>query len=111
MDVVLLFKYCIFDTLENLLAMNIECTFGKFKIIKTLANKDELLILSQWDCLVKVFENSRIFLVNKKDAIFGVYTQQNEFLETLSKLIQQIDYRDWDHLHLGADQFFEKHNS
>lgn len=88
--------------------MNIECTFGRFKIIQTVADKEELLILSKWDCLKNFFASSRIFLVNQKDAVFGVYLNKKECLETISELIKNIDYKDWDSLHLGKDQIIGK---
>lgn len=88
--------------------MNIDCTFGRFKIIKTVSRKDELLVLSKWDSLVKIFENSRIFMVNPKDAIFGVYLGQKECFETVQRLIKEIDYKDWDNLELSSDSYLEK---
>jgi len=88
--------------------MNIECTFGKFKIIQTVTNDEELLILSKWDCLNNFFASSRIFLVNQKDAVFGVYLNKMECIETISELIKNINYKDWDHLHLGSDQSIVK---
>ncbi len=88
--------------------MNIECTFGNFKIIQTVADDEELLILSKWDSLKKFFASSRIFLVNQKDAVFGVYLNRKECLETISELLKNINYKDWDNLHLGKDQFILK---
>lgn len=88
--------------------MNIECTFGKFKIIQTVTNDEELLILSKWDCLKNFFASSRIFLVDQKDAVFGVYLNKKECIETIGELIKHIDYKDWDHLHLGTDQLIVK---
>jgi hypothetical protein len=88
--------------------MNIECTFGKFKIIQTVADNEELLILSKWECLKNFFASSRIFMVNQKEAVFGVYLNKKECLETINELIKNIDYKDWDHLHLGSDQLIVK---
>lgn len=88
--------------------MNIECTFGKFKIIQTVADHEELLILSKWDSLKFFFASSRIFLVNQKDAVFGVYLNKKECIETIGELIKNINYKDWDHLHLESDQLIVK---
>ncbi|WP_373520030.1 hypothetical protein [Aquiflexum sp.] len=88
--------------------MNIDCTFGKFKIIQTVSDDEELLILSKWDCLKNFFASSRIFLVNQKEAVFGVYLNKKECLETIDVLIKNIDYKDWDNLHLGSDHFIVK---
>jgi len=88
--------------------MIIECTFGKFKIIQTVNNDEELLILSKWDCLKNFFASSRIFLVDQKDAVFGVFLNKKECIETITELIKNINYKDWDHLHLESDQLIVK---
>jgi hypothetical protein len=91
--------------------MNIHCTYGMFKIIQSVSNEDELLVLSQWESLKKLFEPSRIFLVNNNDAIFGVYLAKKECLEALNEMIKNIDYKDWDHLKLDKEIYYTKINS
>ncbi|MCH7405373.1 hypothetical protein [Belliella aquatica] len=85
--------------------MEITCTFGSFKIMQTMENKDELLIISKWKSLSKVFGSSRIFMINKEDSIFGVYVCKQECAETLIELIKSIDYRDWDHFKISNEIF------
>lgn len=91
--------------------MNIHCTFGMFKIIQSVSNEDELLVLSEWESLKKLFEASRIFLVNNNDAVFGVYLAKKECLEAMNKMIKNIDYRDWDHLKLDKDHYYARSNA
>ena len=91
--------------------MNIHCTFGMFKIIQSVSNEDELLVLSQWESLKKLFEAKRIFLVNTDDAVFGVYLAKNECLDAMNEMIKNIDYRDWDHLKLENDHYYLKSNA
>jgi hypothetical protein len=82
-----------------------------FKIIQSVSNEDELLVLSQWESLKKLFEANRIFLVNNNDAVFGVYLAKKECLEAMNKMIKNIDYRDWDHLKLEKDNYYLKSNA
>ena len=99
--------YKLFNNIE----MNIHCTFGMFKIIQSVSNEDELLVLSQWESLKKLFEASRIFLVNNNDSVFGVYLAKKECLEAVNEMIKNIDYRDWDHLKLEKDHYYSKNNA
>lgn len=85
--------------------MEITCTYGSFKIVQKTENKDELLILSKWKSLSKVFGSNRIFMINKEDSIFGVYVCKQECAETLIELIKSIDYRDWDYLKENSEIF------
>ncbi|AFL84141.1 hypothetical protein Belba_1529 [Belliella baltica DSM 15883] len=85
--------------------MEITCTFGSFKIMQTMENKDELLIVSKWKSLSKVFGSSRIFMINKKESVFGVYVCKQECAETLIELIKSIDYRDWEHFKINSEIF------
>lgn len=88
--------------------MKISTSFGTYKIIQTLRNHDELLILSRWDSLTRLFDSEKIFLVNPKESIFGAYLGKQECASTLLELIKHIDYRDWDHLDLDKESFFGK---
>lgn len=78
--------------------MDITCTYGAYKIIQTIKNRDELLILSEWGSLNRLFESSRIFLINKKKALFGVYLCKQECAQKIIDLMENIDYQDWDQL-------------
>jgi hypothetical protein len=88
--------------------MKISTSFGTYKIIQTLRNQDELLILSKWDSLTRLFDREKIFLVNPKESIFGTYMGKQECAIALLELIKHIDYRDWDHLDLEKENFFGK---
>ncbi len=85
--------------------MKISTSIGTYKIIQTIRNQDELLILSSWESLARLFKSQRIFLVNKKESIFGTYLGKQECAETLLELVKKIDYRDWDQLNLKKDNF------
>lgn len=91
--------------------MNIHCTFGMFKIIQSVSNEDELLVLSGWESLKKLFEENRIFLVNNNDAVFGVYLAKKECLDAMGVMIKNIDYRDWDHLKLEKDHYYVRNGA
>jgi len=78
--------------------MQITTSFGTFKIIQLVSDKDELLIVSKWDSLVHLFESKRVFRLNQEDPSFGVYLCKQECAEILNHLIKTLDYRDWDQL-------------
>ena len=91
--------------------MNIQCGFGKFKIIQSVSDKDELLVLSKWESLKHLFEASRIFMIDKRDAVFGVYLKKRECLEAINQMLKNIDYKDWDHLQVDQEQVFFRSNA
>ncbi|PZX46364.1 hypothetical protein [Algoriphagus chordae] len=76
--------------------MKISSPIGDFKIIQTIKNRDELLILGSWQNLVKAFDSSRTFLVNRNDSLFGIYVCKQECAEFMNKIIQDIDYHEWE---------------
>lgn len=91
--------------------MVIQCTFGKFKIIQTVSKKDQMLILSSWESLKNLFDIGRVFLVNKRDAVFGVYLGRNECLEKIHEMLKNVDYKDWDYLHMDQEHFLIRPNA
>lgn len=76
--------------------MKISSTKGNFKIIQTLKNRDELLILGSWNDLVGLFDSGRTFLINRADSLFGIYICKQECAEFMTKIIQDIDYHEWE---------------
>jgi hypothetical protein len=99
------------DKLFNKKEMNIHCTFGIFKIIQSVSNEDELLVLSEWESLKNCLKPSRIFLVNNNDAVLGFISAKKECLDAMNEMIKNIDYRDWDHLKLEKDHFYVRSNA
>jgi len=96
-----------FELYINLFFMKISSSLGNFKIIQTAQNKDELLLLGSWKDLVRLFDSSRAFLVNRTENTFGVYLCKQECADFLGKMLQQIDYNEWDDLKMDSS-FFEK---
>jgi hypothetical protein len=78
--------------------MKIISAQGNFKIIQTIKNRDELLVLSSWTNLVKHFGSERPFMLNQKESVFGIYICKQECSDFMSKLIQDIDYHEWEDL-------------
>ncbi|MGM0944765.1 MAG: hypothetical protein ACQEW9_06225 [Bacteroidota bacterium] len=76
--------------------MKISSALGDFKIIQTLKNRDELLVLGCWQDLVKLFDSSRAFLVNKNEGLFGIYLCKQECAEFLTNILKHIDYHEWE---------------
>lgn len=76
--------------------MKIISAHGNFKIIQTIKNRDELLVLSSWANLIKQFGSERPFMVNQKESVFGIYICKQECSVFMSKLIQDIDYYEWE---------------
>lgn len=76
--------------------MKISSAIGEFKIIQTLKNRDELLVLGSWKDLVKLFDSSRTFLVNKSEGLFGIYLCKQECAEFLTNILKNIDYHEWE---------------
>ncbi len=76
--------------------MKITSFQGNFKVIQTIKNRDELLVLGSWKDLVRIFDSNRTFLINKKESLFGIYLCKQECSEFINKLIQDIDYHEWE---------------
>lgn len=76
--------------------MKISSLQGDFKVIQTIKNRDELLVLGYWKDLVSKFESSRTFLVNRNESLFGIYLCKQECAEFLNRIIQDIDYHEWE---------------
>ena len=74
--------------------MKISSSKGNFNITQTKKNRDELLVLGDWSDITRHFGGNRTFLVNRKDAVFGVYMCKQECAEFMSKLIQEIGFND-----------------
>ncbi len=91
--------------------MKIASSNGNFKIIQTIKNRDELLILGTWTNLVKHFGSARTFLVNQKESLFGIYVCKQECSEFMTKLIQDIDYHEWEDLKMDFKKNTYKHLS
>jgi hypothetical protein len=76
--------------------MKISSLSGSFKIIQTVKDQDELLVLGSWSDLVKVFDSKRTFCINSKDGVFGIYLCKQECADLMLYLIQHIDYHEWE---------------
>jgi hypothetical protein len=76
--------------------MKISSLQGNFKVIQTIKNRDELLVLGSWKDLVRIFDSSRTFLVNKNESLFGIYLCKKECAEFMNKIIQDIEYHEWE---------------
>mgnify|MGYP006205758671 CR=1 FL=1 len=76
--------------------MKISSLNGSFKIIQTVKNQDELLVLGSWSDLVKIFDSKRTFCVNRKDGLFGIYLCKQECADLMVYLVQHIDYHEWE---------------
>ncbi|WP_339874804.1 hypothetical protein [uncultured Algoriphagus sp.] len=76
--------------------MKISSYQGNFKVIQTIKNRDELLVLGSWKDLVRMFDSSRTFLVNKSESLFGIYLCKQECAEFVNRIIKDIDYHEWE---------------
>jgi len=76
--------------------MKISSHQGDFKIIQTMKNRDELLVLGSWNNLIRIFDSNRTFLVNRVDSLFGIYLCKQECAEFMNRIIQDIDYHEWE---------------
>lgn len=76
--------------------MKITSIKGSFKVIQTIKNRDELLVLGSWIDLVRIFDSRRVFLVNKQESVFGIFLCKQECAEFMAKIIQEIDYNEWE---------------
>lgn len=94
-----------FDLNLKKIVMEIKCSFGSFKIVQTMKNKDELLILSNWKSLCSIFGSNRIFLINKNEEVFGIYICKQECAEKLINLIKTIEYSDWDQIKITNEMY------
>ncbi|WP_075350140.1 hypothetical protein [Algoriphagus marinus] len=91
--------------------MKITSSHGNFKIIQTIKNRDELLVLASWSNLVKQFGSERIFLINEKDSLFGIYICKQECSDFMSKMIQNIDYHEWEDFKMDFSSIHNKNLS
>ena len=89
--------------------MKISTQKGNFKIIQTIKNRDELLVLGSWIDIVNSFESKRAFLVNKEQGLFGIYLCKQECNSFISKLMQGIDYNEWEDFKLEDQNSFQKY--
>lgn len=85
--------------------MKISSRSGNFKIIQTIKNRDELLVLGSWSDLSKIFASQRIFLVNKNESLFGLYLCKQECADFVYQIIQEINYCEWDAINLESQDF------
>ena len=89
--------------------MKISTPKGNFKIIQTIKNRDELLVLGSWTDIVNSFESKRAFLVNKAEGLFGIYLCKQECNSFIAKLMQGIDYNEWEDFRLEEQNSFQKY--
>ncbi|MCE7055128.1 hypothetical protein LZF95_10615 [Algoriphagus sp. AGSA1] len=85
--------------------MRISSLKGNFKVIQTIKNRDELLVLGSWSDLIRVFDSSRAFLVNNQESLFGIFLCKQECVDFLAKIIQEIDYHEWEDFTLASPVF------
>lgn len=87
--------------------MKISSLQGDFKIIQTIKNRDELLVLGSWKDLVRIFDSGRTFLVNKSESLFGIYLCKQECAEFMNKIIQDIDYHEWEDFNIEKSTIYQ----
>jgi L-rhamnose mutarotase len=80
--------------------MKITSSQGNYKVIQTIKNRDELLVLGSWTNLVKQFGSERTFLLDQENSVFGIYICKQECSNFMSKLIQDIVCQEWEDLKL-----------
>ncbi len=88
--------------------MRISSLKGNFKVVQTIKNRDELLVLGSWSDLVRVFDSNRTFLVNKQESIFGIFLCKQECADFMAKIIQEIDYHEWEDFTLDQPILFNQ---
>ncbi|SFA72170.1 hypothetical protein [Algoriphagus aquimarinus] len=88
--------------------MKISSLQGDFKVIQTIKNHDELLVLGSWQDLVRMFDSSRTFLVNRSESLFGIYLCKQECAEFMNKIIQDIDYNEWENFKIEAPTYHKQ---
>ncbi|EPA00061.1 hypothetical protein A33Q_0229 [Indibacter alkaliphilus LW1] len=88
--------------------MKISSTFGDFKIIQSISKSDELLMMSDWESLVRIFDSKRVFMVSKKDRVFGAYLGRQECSEIFCKLLKNIELLDLDSVSIENTTLFER---
>ncbi|MBN3581130.1 hypothetical protein JYB64_01950 [Algoriphagus aestuarii] len=89
--------------------MKITSSKGNFKIIQTIKNRDELLILGTWPDISKLFDSSRTFLVNKAEGLFGIYICKQECQDFISHLMLEIDYNEWEDFRMEEITSMNRH--
>ncbi|EAZ82266.1 hypothetical protein [Algoriphagus machipongonensis] len=80
--------------------MKISSRKGTFKIIQTIKNRDELLVLASWNDIAQQFGSNRAFLVNKSEGLFGVYLCKQECSEFISELLMAVDFNEWEEFNM-----------
>ncbi len=88
--------------------MKISSTFGDFKITQSISKPDELLIMSDWNSLVRIFDSSRTFMVSSKDKVFGVYLSRQECADVFCKLLKNIELLDLESVSIENTTLFER---
>lgn len=88
--------------------MKISSTFGDFKITQSISKSDELLMLSDWESLIRIFDSKRVFMVNSKDRVFGVYLGRQECAEVFCKFLKNIELLELDTLNIENTTLFER---
>lgn len=78
--------------------MQIYSILGDFKVIQTIKNRDELLVLGTYEDLGRAFDSNRIFLFNPSESLFGIYLCKQECAEFMNDIIQDIHYHEWEGL-------------
>lgn len=89
--------------------MKITSPKGNFKIIQTIKNRDELLILGSWNDIVGQFESDRTFLVNRTEGLFGIYLSKQECNEFINQLMMSIDYNEWEDFRMEEVSSFNRY--
>ena len=89
--------------------MKITSPKGNFKIIQTIKNRDELLILGSWSDIVNQFESDRTFLVNKSEGLFGIYLCKKECNDFINQLMMSIDYNEWEDFRMEEVSSFNRY--
>ena len=88
--------------------MKISCTFGVFKIIQSISKSDELLMISDWESLVRIFDSKRVFMVSIEHRVFGVYLGRQECSEIFNKLLKNIELLDLDEVSIESTTLFDE---
>ncbi|MBW3467838.1 hypothetical protein [Arthrospiribacter ruber] len=88
--------------------MKISSTFGDFKITQSISKSDELLMMSDWESLVRIFDSKRVFMVSSKERIFGVYLSRQECADIFCKFLKNIELLDLDSISIENTTLFER---
>lgn len=69
------------------------------------------MVLGNWKNLVGLFDSNRTFLVDKSSSLFGVYICKQECADFMCKIIQDIDYHEWDEFKLDDPTMTDQYQS